>query len=380
MSLDLAPADAFYCLYHNEFAFVWATARRYGVPVASLDDAVQDVFLTAYRRREQIHFEVSARAWLHGVTRRVAARYRRSASRLARRLAAVAAVPSGPTSTPQERLAAAEELDRLLRGLGRTRAVFEMAEILGMSGPEIASELGIPVSTVYSRVRLARAQLARELGAADLGVALEDARERVRPPQEAAQRGWAVLLPCLGSTGTGAGAGLGALASVREAMTLVIVLAGAAAVIAWPRLRPEEPAQATPQAGAAALETDRSFALSPRAPPSVEDPAPVPAPALTRPGGPSRADDDRLTAEVALVDRARAALDRGAVDDARALLTEHARRFPDGALADLRGATEVELLCRLGLAVGAKARAAELAAAFPRSVVAQRFADFSCRQ
>ena len=249
-----------------------------------------------------------------------------------------------------------------------------------MSGPEIASELGIPVSTVYSRVRLARAQLARELGAADLGVALEDARERVRPPQEAAQRGWAVLLPCLGSTGTGAGAGLGALASVREAMTLAIVLAGAAAVIAWPRLRPEEPAQATPQAGAAALETDRSFALSPRAPPSVEDPAPVPAPALTHPGGPSRADDDRHTAEVALVDRARAALDRGAVDDARALLTEHARRFPDGALADLRGATEVELLCRLGLAVGAKARAAELAAAFPRSVVAQRFADFSCRQ
>lgn len=369
--------DAFRALYHREFAFVWATARRFGVLPALLEDAVQDVFLTAHRRLDQLDFEVSARAWLHGVTRRVAARYRRSAGRLTRRLAAVAAVSPGPVDPPQERLAAAQQLERLLARLGGgTRAVFEMAELLGMSGPEIASELGIPVSTVYSRVRLAREQLVRELGGLQLESGVAAARERDTPPPGAAQRAWLVLLP--GAAPAGASTALAALATARTAVMTTFVLVVAAGALAWPRTRPAtDPAALPPATQPAKISKNpRDFAPAPVV--AVELP-PVPVAENDPPPGSARLTDaDRLAAEVALLDRARAALARGAADTAQAHLAEHARRFPAGALADLRQATEVEVLCHLGQPGDAAARAAALVAMHPRSAVAQRFADFSC--
>lgn len=389
-----APADApvdprldgFYTLYRREFAFVWATARRYGVPPHAVDDAVQDVFLTAYRRLDQVEFEVSARAWLHGVTRRIAARYRRSAARLARRMAAVAAVPRGPAPAPQERLAVAEELDRLLAGLGRrTRVVFEMTELLGMSGPEVAGELGIPVSTVYSRVRLAREQLVRALGEAPLERALGRARERETPPREAVQRGWALLVPGLVPASAGGGVGLGALASARGVVIAAIAVGGA---LAWPRLRPADPpAVVADEAGRGgardSARPERRPVAVDSAPEALEEAAidavataPLDARAAVSP--PRLRDADRLAAEVAILDRARASLAGGDLEAARAGLDEHARRFPHGALADLRGATEVELLCRQGAAVEASRRAVALTQSHPRSVVAQRFVGFAC--
>ena len=66
-----ARMRAFQVLYRDEFNFVWAAIRRPGVPFGSIEDAVQDVFLVAYRRLDQLRFEVSARAWLYGVARRV---------------------------------------------------------------------------------------------------------------------------------------------------------------------------------------------------------------------------------------------------------------------------------------------------------------------
>ncbi|MCB9569814.1 MAG: sigma-70 family RNA polymerase sigma factor [Myxococcales bacterium] len=230
----------FQAIYRQEFRFVWATARRLGVPPASVEDVVQDVFLTAYRRMDQVHFEVSPRAWLHGVTRRVASRYRRTAARRHRRHAAAAALPTTPGEPPQERIAAAQHLERLLGRLGgRTRAAFEMAELLGMSGPEIAGELGISVSTVYSRVRLAREQLARHLGGDGLERALGEVREGDTPPRAAETRGWAILVPGLASTGTSTGVGVGAWASVRGAVIAAVILSAGAGALAWPRIRGE---------------------------------------------------------------------------------------------------------------------------------------------
>ena len=373
-----ARLRAFHELYRGEFSFVWAAARRLGVPPAIVEDAVQDVFLTAYRRLDQLRFEVSARAWLHGVTRRVAARYRRTAARRDRRLAAIAAAPRGPAEPPHERVAAAQQLERALATLAaRTRAAFEMAEILGMSGPEIASELGIPVATVYSRVRLAREQLLRELDAPQLERELATARERDTPPRETAQRAWVALLPAL--TPPGASVGLGALASARGWVLGTLLATGGVLAYAWPR-EPAAPATAP----AIEASTSTAPAREPAAPEPAPEPALAPLPAATpapapTPRAPTRpAAEDPLAAEVAVLDQARAALARGALDDARARLSEHARRYPSGALADVRTATEIELLCRAGALDDAKARAVALVAAHPRSAVAQRFANFSC--
>ncbi|MFY0532306.1 RNA polymerase sigma factor [Nannocystis pusilla] len=225
---------AFRELYRNEFTFVWTVARRLGVPPPLVEDAVQDVFLTAYRRLDQVCFEVSARAWLYGVTRRIASRYHRSAERRSRRLAAIAAVSHGPADPPQERVDSAEQLERLLAQLGaNTRAAFEMSELFGMSGPEIASELGIPVKTVYSRVRLAREQLIREFGEARLEREFAGARERDAPPPAAAQRSWAALAPGLMSTH--AGVGLATLVTARAAVMTTLVLAAGVVAVAGSR-------------------------------------------------------------------------------------------------------------------------------------------------
>src|SRR5215207_4645128 len=67
-----ASLAAFESVYRRELPFVWAAARRLGVQPEVIDDAVQDVFLTAYRRWGDLHHDVSPRAWLYGVTRRVA--------------------------------------------------------------------------------------------------------------------------------------------------------------------------------------------------------------------------------------------------------------------------------------------------------------------
>src|SRR5687767_6453077 len=116
----------FRAIYRREFEFVWASARRFGVDSEAVDDAVQEVFLTAYRRFDHLHYEVSPRAWLYAVTRRVAAHYRRGASRRARRVEALRIVPPPPES-PHQRVDARQHLDHLLTRLGpANRVVFEM--------------------------------------------------------------------------------------------------------------------------------------------------------------------------------------------------------------------------------------------------------------
>jgi len=357
---------AFEALYRDEFAFVWTTARRLGVTPAIQEDVVQDVFITAYRRLDQLRFEVSARAWLYGVTRRVAARYRRTASRTARRMTAVADARQGPAAAPQERLIAVQQLERGLAQLGGgVRAAFEMSEVLGMSGPEIAAELGLPVATVYSRIRLAREQLVRELrDPQQLERGLAAVRDDEAPAPASMQRCWLVILPGL-SMKTG-GAGVGAWLGARAAAT-VLVIAGAVVVSSRDAPTPA-PVVDAPVVAAAPRSAPTPVIVAPT--PVAEAPRPVSRPAVV-------AAEDRLSAEVALLDRARDELTRDPAA-ALALLGEHARRFPAGALADVRGAVEAEALCRQGRADEAQARAASLLAEHPNSAAARRFANFSC--
>ncbi len=357
----------FEALYRGEFGFVWAAARRLGVPSAALEDAVQDVFVTAYRRGEQLRFEVSARAWLYGVTRRVASRYHRSAFRLARRISALSATSQAPREAPQEQLAQTERIDKLLARLGpRTRAAWEMAEVLGMTGPEIASELGLPLNTVYSRVRLAREQLQTALrDPQQLDRWLAEARADDVAPEPAARRGWALLLPAISGPGSPS-AGLGALVTTRVLVATTLVLVGAAVFVARPRPLASEPAPAPAPVAAPVIAAP--------APVVIETPAPVSEPPVQRPR--ARPTGDRLAQEVALLDRVHARITAGDATAALALLDEHARRFPDGALGDLGEAARVQALCLAGDSAGAVAVAARLVAAYPGSAVAQRHREF----
>ncbi|MCY0992241.1 sigma-70 family RNA polymerase sigma factor [Nannocystis sp. ILAH1] len=364
----------FYALYRREFDFVWAAARRFGVPPVVLDDVVQEVFITAYRRLDELRYEVSPRAWLFAVTRRIAWRYRRGAARQARRVAALAEVLPAAHDAPHQRLDTAQQLEQSLAQLaGELRAVWEMTELLGMSGPEVASELALPVNTVYSRLRLARGQLQARLGEAELAASAEQMRRRDAAPPGRAQRTWVLLGPVLGKTG--AVGTLGALATTRTAVAATLIVAGGATMHATERgagPRPPPPARGA-ERGETVL-SPKTGAIAARSEPSADPPPPVPrATAASPPAKP-----DRLSAEVSLLDQARGRLDEGAAAVALALLVAHAREFPRGALVDAREAARVDALCQLNRAAEAEAVAQRLVVEFPTSALVQQFEHYVC--
>lgn len=271
-----------------------------------------------------------------------------------------------------------EGIDRLLDRLGpRTRAAWEMSELLGMSGPEIASELGLPLNTVYSRVRLAREQLQRVLLAPQaLERWISDERARDAPPERAAQRGWALMLPALGNSSS-ASAGLGLLATTRAAVVATVLLV-AVLVIVGPGMRAPASTPIAPENPAAIVRSPRPAAPLDDASTAAVRITEAPARIDRRAPGSSRPAADRLAEEVALLDRAQTLLTTGDPAGAQALLAEHTLCFADGALIDLRESARVQALCLQGDG-SAAARAAEaLVLGHPLSAVAQRHKNFNC--
>jgi RNA polymerase sigma-70 factor (ECF subfamily) len=155
-----APVPSFHELCEQYLAFVWRCARAFGAAPDEIDDVVQDVFLVVQRRHAELRDRALARNWIYSITRRVVSTHRRRR----RRRDSEAPVDVDALGSPgQSPLAAAEQqvqvrvLSALLDGLDeRKREVFVLAEILEMSGREISETLGVPMNTVYSRLRAAR--------------------------------------------------------------------------------------------------------------------------------------------------------------------------------------------------------------------------------
>lgn len=154
-------------LYRDHADFVWRTVRRLGVPDESAEDVVQDVFIVVRRRLPDYEQRGAPTSWLFGIARGVAANFRRTRRRADRRLRVVVDPGAMPVAgaTPEDTLRRTR-VATLVRGLlaeldPRQRIVFELSDVEGMSGPEIADALGIPLNTVYSRLRLARRRFRR---------------------------------------------------------------------------------------------------------------------------------------------------------------------------------------------------------------------------
>lgn len=170
------PARSFADVYRAHAKFVWRMLRRLGVPEADLDDAMHEVFVVAFRKRESLWGEEYERSWLFGITRRVAQQTRRKVDR---RPEALDDGPNAPRTEdgPEREVARREQLALVrsaIEGLDeRRRLVFVMSEVEQMSAPEVARALDIPVNTVYSRLRKARSEfeeaVARLRGDGDKG-------------------------------------------------------------------------------------------------------------------------------------------------------------------------------------------------------------------
>ncbi|MCA9712518.1 MAG: sigma-70 family RNA polymerase sigma factor, partial [Myxococcales bacterium] len=230
-----AHRRAFHRFYREHFGLVWSMVRRFGVPTAQHEDAVQEVWLVAYRRMHTLDPDASAKAWLSSITRRIASRLRRTEHRQRRKLAAIELAADRPGSGAVEARDARRLLDALLSRLDDDqRTALVLAQVHGLTGPELAQSLGIPLNTAYSRLRLARRKVesfADEVGTDEAKI-LQALRHGEQPPPRAAVQAWIMLLPRLASAAGGAGvaAAPGAGAVGAKAGLLASVAGGASGV------------------------------------------------------------------------------------------------------------------------------------------------------
>lgn len=154
-------------IYAKHINFVWAMVRHYGVHPDYVADAVQDVFVVVHTKLHTLVQPESTRSWLHGIVRRIASGYRRKRHNL------IIDVPLEPLPEASTHLTPAEQAERnekllrlstLLRAVEPSkRRVLVMCELEEFTCPEIAEVLDIPLSTVYSRLRRARAEFEKAL-------------------------------------------------------------------------------------------------------------------------------------------------------------------------------------------------------------------------
>lgn len=149
-------------LMQQHFEFVWRSLRRLGLAVADADDAAQEVFLVASTRLDEI-VPTSERSFLFGTALRVASTRRRSMRRRPEQLDGDLEEHDELSAPGPERLTqlsqAREILQTLLDAMAlELRAPFVLFELEELTVPEIAELLGLPVGTVSSRLRAARAE------------------------------------------------------------------------------------------------------------------------------------------------------------------------------------------------------------------------------
>jgi RNA polymerase sigma-70 factor (ECF subfamily) len=150
-------------IFDEHFDYVWATLRRLGVRDADREDLVHEVFLKVHAHLGDYDGKRPLRPWLFGFAYRVAADHRRLARHRVEVLDGSGESPAtGPLA--DERVAAIEQRELLLTALQSLdldkRAVLIMHDLDEVPMPQIAHLLDLRLNTAYSRLRLAREQLA----------------------------------------------------------------------------------------------------------------------------------------------------------------------------------------------------------------------------
>jgi RNA polymerase sigma-70 factor (ECF subfamily) len=158
-------------VYEEHFAFAWRSLRLLGVAEDVLEDATQDVFEVVARQLPEFGGRSTLRTWIFSIVQRTAANYRRRHRRKLKPLVPLRDVLVGTEPTPHahaEALDAAQRIERYAEGLDPDRrALFVLVLLEDVPAPEAARAFGLPLNTVYSRIRSLRAGLERVLSPAE---------------------------------------------------------------------------------------------------------------------------------------------------------------------------------------------------------------------
>ena len=169
--VGIAEAASFRELYDAHVDFVWRSLSRMGVHQSELDDASQEVFLVVHRCLEQFEGRAKFTTWLFRICFHVASGRRRRGRQRREVLSDSLLAERADHAPDAEALAQRQEdlalLERALNSMSlEQRAVFVLFELEGFTCEQIASTLELPLGTVYSRLRRARALFARSIRAA----------------------------------------------------------------------------------------------------------------------------------------------------------------------------------------------------------------------
>lgn len=121
--------------------------RRMGAQPAEADDVAQDAFLQAFEKCAEFRGEGTFAAWV----KRIAARlYLKRKSKNARYVAEI----ENEENAPAVDTAGLVDLDEALKTLGETeRLCVSLCHGAGLSHPEIAAAMNLPLGTVKSHVK-----------------------------------------------------------------------------------------------------------------------------------------------------------------------------------------------------------------------------------
>jgi hypothetical protein len=204
---------------------------------------------------------------------------------------------------------------------------------------------------------------------------LELGRAGDDPSDLAVSRNRSQLALKLGAAALGVGAvassATSAWASGKVIALCAVLLASGAAVGAYTLQSQPAEVAATP----AKPRPEALARVAPTSPPQPETAAPDVAPLQAAPRVSAAAASSgarSIQSELELIRSAQKNLHRGDASAALALLAEHARRYPAGALSEEREASRVFALCKLGNAAGARAQAERFLRRSPSSPFAER--------
>lgn len=186
-------------LYRAHADTVARWVARLGGPLIDVEDAVQEVFLVAERRRPTLDGPARITTWLYRVTIKVVS-HRRRKERLRRWLRGsgedVTEQRASDAPSPAEALEAREREALVYRVLDRMpekqRAMIVLFELEGMSGEQIAALYDAKAATVWVWLHRARAAFLAGLAAEDTapgGAGAKGSGQRARAATTPTSRG-----------------------------------------------------------------------------------------------------------------------------------------------------------------------------------------------
>jgi RNA polymerase sigma-70 factor (ECF subfamily) len=148
----------------DDYPFIRSVLRRHGVSPHDADDLAQEVLLVMWRRRADFDEARPLRPWLGGIAARLAISFRRRKQRLT---PTDMEDTSDPGPDPEADLASRRSRALVTRALAtlpeKLRTALVCCDVEGQSVRDFTQAQGIPLHTGYSRLRLGRQALGRNL-------------------------------------------------------------------------------------------------------------------------------------------------------------------------------------------------------------------------